>query len=106
MARGLDRRLLYRRWVHAHEEDTDREMVFRPAEAKLPPSRGRAAFELREDGTFAESGIGPTDRPDEAAGRWRLEDEERIVLGEGAPSGVPRVMRIASLDADRLVIER
>jgi len=99
-------RLLYRRWVHAHEEDTDREMVFRPAEVELPPSRGRVAFELRPDGTFAESGIGPTDRSQAARGRWELEGGERILLGEGAPGGVPRVLRIASLDEDRLVVEK
>jgi hypothetical protein len=99
-------RLLYRRWVHAHEEDTDREMVFRPAEVELPPSRGRAAFELKPDGTFTESGIGPTDRSEDASGRWQLEDGEKIVLGEGATGGVPRVMRIAAVDEDRLVVER
>ena len=102
----FDPRLLQRRWVHAHEEDTDREMVFRPAEVELPPSRGRAAFELKRDGTFAESGIGPTDRPDAASGTWQLEDGEKIVLGEGAPGGVPRVMRIAAVDEDRLVVEK
>ena len=106
MSPRVERRLLCRRWVHAHEEDSDREMVFRPAEAELPPSRGRVAFELRDDGTFTESGIGPTDRPDEAAGRWALEDDERIILGEGAPAGVPRVMRVSSVDEQRLVVER
>jgi hypothetical protein len=76
-----------RRWVHSHEEDTDREMVFRPAEVELPPSRGRVAFELRPDGTFVESGIGPTDRSEPASGRWQLEDGEKIVLGDGATGG-------------------
>src|SRR5436189_5881054 len=90
-------RLLHRRWVHAHEEDTDREMVFRPAEVELPPSRGRAAFELRPAGTFAESGIGPTARSQPAGRTCELKGCERIVLGEGAPAGVPRVMRIAAL---------
>ena len=99
-------RLLHRRWVHAHEEDTDHEMVFRPAEVELPPSRGRVAFELRPDGTFVESGIGPTDRSEPASGRWQLEDGEKIVLGKGATGGVPRVMRIAAVDQDRLVVER
>ena len=99
-------RLLHRRWVHAHEEDTDREMVFRPAEVELPPSRGRVAFELRPDGTFVESGIGPTDRSEPASGRWQLEDGEKIVLGEGAKGGVPRVMRISAVDEDRLVVEK
>jgi hypothetical protein len=105
MAR-VRRELLHRRWVHAHEEDTDREMVFRPAEYELPPSRGRAAFELRPDGTFSEAGLGAADVPDEAAGAWTLEDDERIVLGEGAPGGVPRTMRIAKAESDRLVVEK
>jgi hypothetical protein len=103
---GFDPALLHRRWVHAHEEDTEREMVFRPAEVELPPSRGRAAFELKDDGTFAESGIGPTDRPEPGGGRWRLGDDGTIELGVGAGGGVPRTMRIVSVDDDRLVVER
>ena len=81
-------------------------MVFRPAEVELPPSRGRAAFELKPDGTFAESGIGPTDRSEAASGTWQLEDGEKIILGEGASGGVPRVMRIVAVDENRLVVER
>lgn len=100
------REILYRRWVHAHEEDSDDRMVFRPAEHELPPSRGRVAFELRPDGSFAESGLGPTDVPVEASGTWDLEDDERIVLSEGAAQGVPRVMDIASCDEERLMIKK
>src|SRR5256885_16207397 len=93
-------RLLNRRWVHAHEEDTDRQMVFRPAEVDLPPSRGRVAFELRPDGTFAESGIGPTDRPEAASGRGGLEDGEKIGPGEGAKGGGPAGSRVSPVDDD------
>jgi hypothetical protein len=100
------RDLLQRRWVHAHEEDTDSEMVFRPADYGLPPSRGRVAFELRPDGSFVESGLGAADVPEEASGTWDLEDDERIVLSQGASQGVPRQMRIASAEQDRLVIEK
>ena len=71
------------RWVHAHEEDTEDEMVFRPAGTDLPPSRGRMAFELRADGTFAETGLGATDVPEEATGSWALEGDT-ITLSEGA----------------------
>lgn len=102
----ISREALQRRWVHAHEEDTGEEMVFRPADHPLPPSRGRAAFELRADGSFTESGLGATDVPDEAAGTWVLENGESIVLGEGASGGVPRVMPIASCERDRLVVRR
>lgn len=78
-------------------------MVFRPAGADLPPSRGRMAFDLRADGTFAESGLGATDVPEEATGSWRLEGET-ITLSEGAAQGVPREMEVVSADDERLVI--
>jgi len=93
------------RWVHAHEEDTEDEMVFRPAGADLPPSRGRMAFELRGDGSFAESGLSATDVPDEATGTWTLE-AETITLSEGAAQGVPREMEVVSADEEKLVIRR
>lgn len=100
------RELVQRRWVHAHEEDREGEMVFRPAEYELPPSRGRAAFELHPDGSFSEAGIGAADVPEEGSGSWELQDDDRIVLSGGAPGGVPREMRIASAEPDRLVIKR
>ena len=93
------------RWVHAHEEDTGEEMVFRPAGTDLPPSRGRVAFELRADGTFAESGLGPDDVPDEAAGTWVV-DGDTITLSEGAAQGVPREMEVVTADEERLVIKK
>jgi hypothetical protein len=91
------------RWVHAHEEDTGDEMVFRPADSALPPARGRMGFELREDGSFAEAGLGARDVPEEASGSWALEGDV-ITLSEGATQGVPREMEVVSADADRLVV--
>lgn len=91
--------------MHVHEEDTEDEMVFRPADTDLPPSRGRMAFELRGDGTFEEGGIGATDVPDEATGRWSLEGDT-ITLTEGAPQGVPREMEVVTADEGRLVIRK
>jgi hypothetical protein len=101
----VDRELLCRRWVHAHEEDSDDELVFRPADHPLGPSRGRMSFELHADGTFSEAGLGAADVPDEATGTWRL-DQETILLSEGAPGGVPRELPIASAAEDRLAIKR
>jgi hypothetical protein len=99
------RELLQRRWVHAHEEDTEREMVFRPADYPLGPSRGRTSFELHADGTFTESGLGAADVPEPASGTWRLE-QTTILLSEGAAEGAPRELPIASIDEDRLVVRR
>ena len=91
------------RWVHAHEEDTENEMVFRPADIDLPPSRGRMAFDLRADGTYAETGLGATDVPEAAAGSWALKGD-MITLSEGATQGVPREMQVVTADERRLVI--
>ena len=91
------------RWVHAHEEDTEDEMVFRPAGTDLPPSRGRMAFELHADGTFAETGLGATDVPEDATGNWSLEGDT-ITLSEGATQGVPREIEVVSADEGKLVI--
>jgi hypothetical protein len=99
------REFLQRRWVHAHEEDTEREMVFRPAEYPLGPSRGRVSFELHADGTFSESGLGAADVPEQASGTWRLE-HTTILLSEAAAAGAPRELPIESVDEDRLVVRR
>jgi hypothetical protein len=93
-------------WIHSHEEDTDREMVFRPADRELPPSRGRRRLALRPDGTFSESAPGPTDQPQRAEGSWRLEAGERLVLAKG-PAGEPdEQLSIASAERDRLVVRK
>jgi hypothetical protein len=98
-------RILRRRWVHSHEEDTEEERVFRPAAFEFPPSRGRRSFELKPDGGLVEGRIGPTDRPLETQGTWELEDDDRLVLRLD-PSETPRVMQIASVEEDRLVIKK
>lgn len=93
------------RWVHAQEEDTADEMVFRPAGTDLPPARGRIAFELRADGTFAETGLGATDVPEEATGNWTLKGDT-IKLSKGATQGVPREMKVVTADKERLVVRK
>ena len=104
MREGDRDRILRRRWVHSHEEDTEEEMVFRPAAFEFPPSRGRRSFELKPDGALLEGRIGPTDRPLETQGYWEL-DDDRLVLHRGS-SQTPRVMRIASVEDDRLTVEK
>ncbi len=92
-------------WIHVREEDSDNEMVFRPAGTDLPPARGRMGLELRADGSFAETGLGASDVPEAATGRWAL-DGDLITLSEGASQGVPREMEVVSADESKLVIRK
>ena len=100
---SFDSAVVQRPWVHAHEEDTDSELVFRPASYSLPPSRGRSALDLRPDGTYLESAPGPTDRPEQVSGTWTLEGDG---LALRSSSGSTRRVRIASAEPDRLVLRR
>ena len=84
------------KWVHAHEDDGEGEMVFRPSSHPLPPSRGRLVLDLRPDGTSVERAPGPTDAPVDTEGRWSL-DGDRLTVGE-------RSWTVASVDAERLVL--
>lgn len=97
--------LLHRHWVHSHEEDTASEMVFRPATFNFPRSRGRKGFELKPDGTLVDVGIGPTDRPSQVPGTWQIENDKIAFYRESEAAPI-RVMQIASVDTDRLVIKK
>ena len=98
--------VLCQRWVHSHEEDTDSEMVFRPASFEFPRSRGRASFELRPDGTLTKAGPGPADRPRETSGRWKLDADGTLTFDMDSPSEPSRAMRIASASKTLLVLEK
>ena len=91
--------LLQGRWVHSHEEDTDAEMVFRPASFAFPRSRGRTSFELHPDGTYVESSPGPVDVPEESTGSWSLEGDQ-LVLGRD------HAWKIKDASSDRLTVRK
>jgi hypothetical protein len=99
---AFDREALEGRWVHAYEEDTSDELVFRPASHPLPPSRGRESFELRGDGTLVERAPGPADAPVEATGTWELRGDKLVLRG----SRGERALRVASVRRDRLAVRR
>lgn len=88
---------LENRWVHAHEEDREGEMVFRPSSHPLPPSRGRLVLDLGPDGTGVQVEPGPTDAPVDTHVSWSL-DGDRLTVGE-------RSWTVASVDAERLVLK-
>lgn len=101
---GYEEDLVRGRWVHSHEEDTDDELVFRPADRPFPPSRGRESFEFRRDGTYAERSPGPVDAPVSSTGSWSLEGDRLVLTSEGdAPS---QTLEITSAEPDRLTIRK
>ncbi len=101
----VSRARLIGRWVHAHEEDTEAGRVFRPADHPLPPSRGREAWDLRADGSFAATAPGPTDEPAETAGSWQL-DGDRLLISGPDDTARARELTIVESAPDRLVLLR
>lgn len=95
-------------WIHSHEEDTDTEMVFRPADFDFPLSRGRSGFELKPNHKLVEINIGSTDRPMEETGSWDLKpgDDDDLMLQLKAGSSAPRSLSIKSVGKDRLVVAK
>ncbi len=89
---------LCKHWMHSHEEDTEGETVYRPAAYQFPPARGRTGFDLKPDGSLTEHGIGPTDQRTQTAAKWKLE-------GDALRVGT-RVMKVVSLDPQRLVVRK
>ena len=104
MADKIDRTALAQRWVHSFEEDTDQEMVFRPGSFAFPPARGRRSFELAPDGKASMAGIGPDDRSVRAAGEWKLDDANRLMLkSSGETTSMLQVLRA---EPDKLVVKK
>jgi len=107
MTDTIKREALAQHWVHSHEEDSDTEMVFRPASYEFPPSRGRTSFDLRPDGGFTERGPGPSDRSEESEGKWQLDANKNLVFYQSSPQGsASRILKLASADMNRLVVKK
>jgi hypothetical protein len=100
---NVDRAVLEKHWVHSHEEDTESELVFRPASYAFPRCRGRSALDLRSDGSYSESVPGPPALPETADGNREL-DDGRLRLKQA--DGSTRVLELVSATSDRLVVRK
>lgn len=99
-----DEEALQGHWVHSHEEDSEDEMVFRPATHPFPPSRGRISLDLKPDGDYVERAPGPVDAPVESSGRWSLEDDRLVLAAKGDRSG--HEWQVMASEPDRLAVRR
>jgi hypothetical protein len=95
-------------WIHSHEEDTETEMVFRPADYDFPLSRGRTGFELKPNHKLVEINIAPTDGANEEIGSWDLKaaDDKNLTLQLSPNNSAPRKLLIESIAEDRLVVKK
>jgi hypothetical protein len=106
MTNHVDLGTLAQKWVHSHEEDSNGEMVFRPATYPFPPSRGRKSFDLRPRGHLGTSGIGPDDRPVQGEGAWNVDASNRLTLEPSTPGAPRAVMQILQVAPDKLVVRK
>ena len=102
------KKALQQSWYRATEEETDTEKVYRPVPVggQVPRGRGRELFTLNEDGTLIEGGIAPTDARIETEGNWKLEEDDQLAFYTQSAPEPTRVMKIASVDKDRLVVKK
>ncbi len=98
------RQYLYQHWMHSYEEDTESEMVYRPAAFAFPPSRGRTGFEFSPGGVCTVIGIAPTDGSQKSDCRWDLDDADdpRIIIYSG--SGETHTLYVRNVEKDKLVV--
>jgi hypothetical protein len=93
------------RWLHSHEEDSADQMILRPVTFRFPPSRGRAGFELRADGSYVDIGIAPADGVQETQGTWTFENDV-LTLHCEAYSGGSRSFAVTAVDEDRIALAK
>lgn len=99
-----NRQMISRFWIHAREEDVGNEIVYRTDDYDFPPSRGRDAIQLCEDGCLIEHSPGPTDRPVSMQGRWSLVGDSLTLYRSNETK--PRVLRIKAISTNYMVLER
>ena len=61
---------------------------------------------LKPDGGLVETGPGPTDRPQESRGTWKLEGDDTISIYEKGKKKPKRMIKIVSFDRNRLVLKK
>jgi hypothetical protein len=104
---AADEKILVGTWLHAHEEDTATEAVYRPADFDFPPARGRRGYEFGPNHSGSYIGIAARDGAARTSCKWRLRKtraglEIDLTFGDGRKE----VLRVASLDKERLVLRK
>lgn len=93
-------------WLHAHEEDTGTEAVYRPGDYDFPPARGRRGYEFRADYTCSSIGISARDGSTRTSCTWKMTKGAEPEITLTYSDGREEVVRLVSVDADRLVLRK
>lgn len=93
---------LERHWVEMREESQGDRLVLRPADAPLPPARGRRGLVLRPGNVAEALSPGAADRSVGTPGTWSLQGDTLTV---SAPGWAGRY-RVRFQDPDKLVLEK
>jgi hypothetical protein len=100
----IDKQTLQKNWLHSTEEDTDTEMVLRPADYDFPLTRRpRESYQLRPDGTLITGKGAFDDSLQEQKGTWKLEHDNLTLYTSPQFS---QKLKILSVDNDRLVLRK
>ena len=97
---------LFQSWRHSHEEDTESYKVYRNADFHFPTSRGRHAFEIKEDGVFIHHQIGPVDVPVTVEARWEMKDENKLHVVREVAGNEGFTLEILEVGPDILKIKK
>jgi hypothetical protein len=96
---------LYKHWIHSYEEDTKDKKVYRQSMFEFPPSRGRDAFEIKDNGEFILYITGPTDRAEKIFGKFTIESNKlHIELTSKIQKSY--FMTILYCDENKLIIQK
>jgi hypothetical protein len=94
-------------WLHSREEDTPIQTVYRPADFDFPPARiSRPGYELKADGSCTVLGGSPHDGWSRERGTWELRAGDPAEITLTLPNGTREVLRVVSVDQQRLVIQK
>lgn len=78
--RELKLEYVLQKWIHLHENDQDDVLEYRPDDYDFPLARGRDGMEFKEDGTFVQYDIAPTDGNVAVNGTWEPAGDQGNVL--------------------------
>ena len=93
-------------WLHAHEEDTATEQVYRRSDFAFRPSRGRTGYEFRPDHSCILIGISARDGATQEECTWKVRDDSQKEIVLTFAHGQERALEIVSIEPDRLVIKK